>query len=266
MNAHSLKRIATRTLLTAACFEQLLNGVAHGQDDIADVPSAKYQLKDSALEYHVIGGGGETSPAKGYKVLIALPGGDGSADFLPFVKRIYQHALSDEYLVIQLVAHPWKRNQKIIWPTPKNSVPGMKLSTEEFLAAALDEVAERVKVDKRHVYALGWSSGGPAVYAAALDKKTPLTGAFVAMSVFKPRFLPPLDLAKGRAFYVWHSPDDRVCPYRMARDAEVQLRKNGADVKLEIYPGGHGWRGNVFGALRGGVSWLEEQTQQRPQK
>ena len=265
MNSISVSRLAVRMLLTTTCLVSLLNELAHGQDDIADVPSEKYKLKDTALEYHVIGGGGESAPAKGYKVLVVLPGGDGSADFLSFVKRIYKHALSDEYLVIQLVAHPWKRNQKIIWPTKKNSVPGMKLSTEEFLAAAVGDVAERVKIDKRHVYAMGWSSGGPAVYAAALDKKTPLTGAFVAMSVFKPRFLPPLDLAKGRAYYLWHSPEDRVCPYRMARDAEEQLREKGADVKLETYPGGHGWRGNVFGALRNGVSWLEEQTQQRPQ-
>jgi predicted esterase len=52
----------------------------------------------------------------------------------------------------------------------------------------------------------------------------------------------------------------------MARSAKEQLCEKGTDVKLETYPGGHGWRGNVFGALRGGVSWLEEQTQQRPEK
>jgi len=266
MNAIFSSRLAVRTLAATACLVPLFISPARGQDDVADVPSAKHQLKDFPLQYHVIGGGGESAPAKGYKVMVVLPGGDGSADFLPFVKRIYMNALSDDYLVIQLVAHPWRRNQKIVWPTKKNSVPGMKLSTEEFLAAAVGEVAERVKLDKRHLYALGWSSGGPAVYAASLNKETPLTGAFVAMSVFNPRFLPPLDLAKGKAYYLWHSPDDRVCPYRMARDAENQLREKGAAVKLETYPGGHGWRGNVFGALRNGVSWLEEQTQQRSQK
>ncbi len=260
MNINFTSRLAVRTMAVTACLMTLLNTPAHGQDDVADVPSEKHELKDAPLEYHVIGGGGESSPAKGYKVLIVLPGGDGSAEFLPFVKRIYKHALSDEYLVIQLIAHSWRRNQQIVWPTKKNGVPGMKLSTEEFLAAAVGEVGEGVKIDKRHVYALAWSSGGPAVYAASLDQDTPLTGAFVAMSVFNPRFLPPLEAAKGRAYYLWHSPDDRICPYHMAQDAEKQLRENGADVKLETYDGGHGWRGNVFGSLRDGVSWLEEQT------
>ena len=78
------------------------------------------------------------------------------------------------------------------------------------------------------------------------------------MSVFNPKYLPPLAGAKGHAFYLYHSPHDRVCPYRMAEQAKADLAENGAAVRLERYGGGHGWRGNVYADIRDGVEWLEK--------
>ena len=78
------------------------------------------------------------------------------------------------------------------------------------------------------------------------------------MSVFKPEQLPPLENAKGRYFAIQHSPDDRVCPIRMAKDAEQQLTANGAIVKFTEYPGGHGWSGNVYGRIRDNLDWLSQ--------
>ena len=49
----------------------------------------------------------------------------------------------------------------------------------------------------------------------------------------------------------------RVCPFRMAKDAEEQLTKHGARVKFTEYPGGHGWHGNVFGLIRENLDWLQ---------
>jgi predicted esterase len=43
----------------------------------------------------------------------------------------------------------------------------------------------------------------------------------------------------------------------MAVQAEKELTKAGARVKLAEYEGGHGWRGDVFGAIRDGIRWLE---------
>jgi pimeloyl-ACP methyl ester carboxylesterase len=43
-----------------------------------------------------------------------------------------------------------------------------------------------VKVDRRRVILVGWSSGGPACYAMALRWDSPVTGAFIAMSIFHP--------------------------------------------------------------------------------
>ncbi len=78
------------------------------------------------------------------------------------------------------------------------------------------------------------------------------------MSVFKPDDLPPLENARGRKFAIQHSPDDRVCPFRMAQDAEKQLTEKGAAVKFTETQGGHGWNGNVFGNMRSNLDWLAQ--------
>jgi predicted esterase len=44
----------------------------------------------------------------------------------------------------------------------------------------------------------------------------------------------------------------------MAEQAEKELKTAGAEVKLVEYEGGHGWRGDVFGAIRDGILWLEK--------
>lgn len=233
--------------------------IAAAQEDVADIDAKEYVLdEDGKLKYFLIAASGElTTPEDGYKVLAVLPGGDGSADFQPFVKRIYKHALAKDYVVIQLVAPKWSSRQEIVWPTEGLPVPNMKVSTEDFIARAIEDLGKRTKLDKTKRFALAWSSGGPAVYAAALQEDSPLTGSYIAMSVFKPRQLPPLENAKGRTFYLLHSPEDRVCPYRMAKDAEKKLSAAGANIKLVTYPGGHGWRGNVFGNLRDGMKHLD---------
>ncbi len=229
------------------------------QEDIANVQSKEYRLdKTGKLKYLLIGAkGAPKKPARGFKLLVVLPGGDGSRDFEPFVKRIYKHALSDDYLVVQLIAPKWNSRQRITWPTAKDSVRGAVVPVEKFLAKAVEDVGKRTKIDRRHIFTLSWSSGGPAAYAASLAKDTPITGSFVAMSVFWPKRL-DLARAKGKPYYLLHSPEDKVCRYWMARSARDQLSHRGAAVKLVDYAGGHGWRGNVFGNIRSGIEWLED--------
>ena len=107
---------------------------------------------------------------------------------------------------------------------------------------------------------MGWSSGGPAVYAALHKKDCLATGGIAAMSVYKPKFLPPIENAKDRSFYILHSQDDRVCPHWMAKNALEQLTKAKTRVTLVEYEGGHGWHGDVFGNISAGIEWLENST------
>jgi predicted esterase len=134
----------------------------------------------------------------------------------------------------------------------------MEFSTEEFVDAVIEEVAKKHKIDRTRVFTLSWSSSGPAAYAVSLQKKRRVTGSYIAMSVFNPKFLPPLEGAKGHAYYLYHSWQDRVCPYRMAEQAKKSVEENGAKVRLETYEGGHGWRGNVYDDIRSGIEWLEK--------
>ncbi len=210
------------------------------------------------MRYFLIGPRKNVAPPEnGFKLLVVLPGGDGSADFNPFIRRIFKNALSDEYLIAQPVAFKWRPSQRIAWPTRANAVEGQEFATEDFIEAVVGDVKSRHKLDEGRVFTLSWSSGGPAAYAVSLAEDTPITGSYVAMSVFQPNNLPPLANAKDHRYYIEHSPDDRVCPFRMAEQAEQMLREQGATVQFNSYEGGHGWRGNVYGRIRGGIRWLE---------
>lgn len=249
----------TKHLLMVFLFHAVIGcGAASAQDDIADMRDKTFRLEaDRKLRYKLIAAQelGER-PADGYKVLVVLPGGDGGADFTPFIKRIFKHALSDDYLVIQLIAPKWSSKQEIVWPTVASPTRGMKVPTEAFVKLAVDDVASRTTIDRERVYSLAWSSGGPAAYAASMSEDTPVTGTLAAMSVFRFKEL-PLDRAKNQAYYLLHSEADQVCPFWMARKAAEVLPQHGAKLKLVTYDGGHGWRGDVFGNIAAGVEWLE---------
>jgi predicted esterase len=229
------------------------------QDDVADIPSQDLRAdKDENKRYFLVGPHqGVAAPKEGYGLLVVLPGGDGSANFHPFVKRIYKNSVPNGYLLAQPVAVNWTDKQEIVWPTDKNRVDGMKFPTEEFVEAVVKDVGGRHKLDPQRVFTLTWSSSGPAAYAISLSSKA-VTGSFIAMSVFKPDLLPPLEKAKGHGYFLYHSPDDRVCPFRMAQRAVEDLRKSGATAKLTTYDGGHGWRAGLYDHIREGVQWLEK--------
>src|SRR5262249_29638161 len=186
---------------------------------------------DANKRYFLIGPRKDVkAPKEGFGLVLVMPGGDGSEDFHEFVKSLYEEAVPERYLVAQLVAKMWKEDQEIIWPTANDLLPDAKFTTEPFVEAVIADVARTHALNPRHVFTLSWSSGGPAAYAVSLQKKTAVTGSFIACSVFKPKQLPPLEQAKGHAYYLYHSPGDKICPFRMAKEAAQQLEKIGAKV------------------------------------
>jgi predicted esterase len=231
------------------------DGAKEDEVPTRDLRAAKHEKK----RYFLIGPKeGEKGPAGGYRVLLVMPGGDGGADFRPFVTRIRENALSKDWVVAQMVSVKWKDDQKVVWPTQGNPVDGMEFTTEEFAKDVVKDVARLHPVDAKRVYSLSWSSSGPAAYALALAEKTPVRGSYVAMSVYKPDLLPPIAKAKGHRFFIDHSKEDRVCPFAMAEKARDDLEKAGAKVRFSTYDGGHGWHGDLFGRLREGIGWLDD--------
>lgn len=222
-------------------------------------PTIECRVKDDENKrYFLIGDiDPRSAPHDGYRLLLVLPGGDGGPEFHDFVKSIQAKALPKGFVVAQLVAPKWSDDEnRIVWPTQKTPEKNMKFPTERFIDDVIRDVARQARIDRNHVYALGWSSGGPPVYFAAMQVDSPLAGAFVAMSVFKPDQLPSVEHAKDKAFFILHSPTDFI---RMdfPNAAVAQLGAAGAKVKLQTYEGGHGWHGDMFGMIRAGVTWLE---------
>lgn len=242
-----------------------LVGKAAAQDDVAEVPSKSlFAGDDKNKRYFLIGADEQTkAPKDGFGLVIVLPGGDGGPDFNTFIKRIYKNALSKKYLVAQLVAVKWTPRQQIVWPTEKVKVARQKFSTEEFVEVVIKDIKAKYKLNGRNIFTLSWSSGGPAAYAISVQKEKSVTGSYIAMSVFKPDGLGPLEGAKGHAYFIDHSPDDKVCPFWMAKKANETLRKYGAKTRLVTYKGGHGWRGDMYGRIQKGIRWLELATRRR---
>lgn len=232
---------------------------AGGDEDVADVPTKDKTVGSNTKQRYFLMGplNDAKEPANGFGLVVVLPGGDGGAGFLAFVKRLYKFAMPEGYLVAEPVAVKWTEQQEIVWPTDKNRVKGEVFTTEEFVDAVIADVGRVHKLDPKRTFVFGWSSGGPGAYAVALREKTPVAGAYVAMSVYKPAELSSVAAAKGRSFVIEHSQQDKVCPFRMAEQARDDLAKAGARVQLVTYRGGHGWLGDVLGRVGMGMRYLQ---------
>lgn len=231
-------------------------------DDVKDVPAKElHALGNERQRYFLIGPrAGEKAPPAGFALLLVMPGGDGGPDMTSFVRRVFKECAPKDWVVAQLVSARWPGSD-VIWPTRRSPAAGMKFSTEEFVDAVVSDVTktQKLKVDPARVYQLGWSSGGPAEYAISLQEKPPVTASYIAMSVFLEKQLEPdLKNAKSRAYFLDHSPDDRICKFEHAQRAQERLKKEGATVELVTYAGGHGWNDDPFTRLKKGFAWMEK--------
>jgi len=229
--------------------------------DMAHVPVIDLRVGDDERRRVLVMGPFGAAPADGYKLLLVLPGGEGSAEFAPFVARLADQQVGAGYVVAQLVAPKWSAEQfeQIVWPTASRPWPGMAFGTEDFARSAVAAVAARHPIDRRAVYTLSWSSGGPAAYDLSLVQDTPVTGSLVMMSVFKPHQLVAPERAAGRAYFVAHSRQDFI-PFAMAEQATAFLAEQGAATELAEYAGGHGWNAAAMQLVGDGLRWLEART------
>ncbi len=202
---------------------------------------------------------GATMPESGWKVMLILPGGDGSADFHPFCRRIHMHALPEDYVAVQLVAPVWSDDEnRVVWPSEKLNPQDGEFTTEQFIKAAVEDLKTCTEIDEQNVFALGWSSGGPPLYVNSVLDDSPVTGTFVAMSVFHPQNISDISGAEGHPYFILHSPGDWIPIDRHARVAVEQLGNAGAKTRLQLYSGGHGWVDDPYGNIRRGIQWLQE--------
>jgi predicted esterase len=238
--------------------------------DVADIPTQDLHLGKDELKRYLLAGPrkNEKQPKDGFGLLVVMPGGEGAANFHPFVKRIYKNAVPDGFLVVQPVAPKWTANPSVIWPTEKIKGDGMKFTTEDFVEGVIEEVEKTQKIDSVRVFTLTWSSSGPAAYVISTRKKELVKGSLIAMSVFQPDLV-DAERTKDKLYYILHSPDDKTCPFKLAEEARDTLRKKGAKVEFATYAGDHGWGETVFDDIRKGLDWLldpKEQTEKPAKK
>ncbi|MEL7239189.1 MAG: hypothetical protein AAGK78_10025 [Planctomycetota bacterium] len=214
-------------------------------------------------QYFLIGEPAENMPDEGWGVLLVLPGGDGSADFHPFVRNIGERFAPEGYLTIQLVAVAGDPN--LTWPTRTSLERTEKqaFTTEDHAAAVLADVEanlpDGVRLNPTKRLALGWSSGGVAVQALLSSADLNLAGAFIAMSICSLADLKPSDMLDDKAIAWLQSPQDRMTPWMHVNRAREIATDAGAAWWQRGYAGGHGWKGDSLDKLRAGLLWLDEQ-------
>lgn len=195
-----------------------------------------------------------------YRLLVILPGGDGNPEFTPWCQAIYRQGIPDDFLVAQMIAPTWK-TPAVTWPTELTPTPGMESSIEELFAELVKDTASVYTVAEGECYTLSWSSGGPAAYFVSATESKLVKGHFVAMSVFREDWLPKrLSGVRGQRYFLYHSPEDQVCPVRLAEAGRKTLEEEGAEVRWQSYPGGHGWAPGTdhFRVIREAFEWLTE--------
>lgn len=185
---------------------------------------------------------------KEYGLLLILPGGPGSADFLPFCANVLTLAgTPKDFIVAELVAPAWsgRQAQDNVWPSKAFPSPEAKFTSEEFIDAVISDVSKHYKLHPGWVFTLGWSSSGHVIYSSSFENKK-IRGCFVAMSRFVPEMFAHPENATGKRYYFWHSPDDAICPYAESKAAAALLTKHGASTIHKSYKGGHGWMPFTF--------------------
>jgi len=202
-----------------------------------------------------------TDPDDTRHLVLMIPGGPGPArPVLPFLTDLHA-AVGRRYVFAVLSPPHWSEEQarRDPWPTDRSRARSREIgfSTEAFLRAVLEDLRSTKAYAIDRVFVFGWSSGGPAVYAAATDREAPYDGYYTLSSRFDPADL-GLEAARGRRFYIQHGAKDEIVPLLEAKGAAESLRGHGAEVRLDAFEGGHGFgQPDPKYAVRLALSWLE---------
>ncbi|MHC4401846.1 MAG: alpha/beta hydrolase [Planctomycetota bacterium] len=220
-----------------------------------------YAGGNSKQQYFLMRHQKPAKPVDEHGLVVILPGGPGTAEFLPFCANVLTgFAIPDDFLVAQLVAPIWRQSDdRIVWPSHVFPDKEAEFTSEAFLAAIIDEVSKKESIDERFVFTLGWSSSGHVQYSAS-TRVPEVRGSVIAMSRFLPGCYVETDRLKGKAYYLYHSPEDRICPFAEAELAAKTLKEHGVEVKLISYKGGHGWQPYTFygDRIKEGILWLKD--------
>lgn len=217
-------------------------------------------------KYFLIEHKSTADPRKPRGLILILPGGPGSADFLPFCANVLTlYGISDDFVAAELVAPQWRKDEnRVVWPSNAFPEPQAKFTSEQFVDEVTRDICKVRNIDERYIFTLGWSSSGHVLYSLSISNPK-IRGSIIAMSRFFPQRLGKLDEARGKNYFLYHSPEDQICPFSEAQLAEKTLAEHGAKVKLVSYKGGHGWVPNTYYCdhIKEGIEWLRSVNRER---
>jgi predicted esterase len=194
------------------------------------------------------------NPSKPAGLVVVLPGGSGTRDFLPWVENVLCAQLPDDCVGVMVTAVQWNPAQTVIWAKSKDDAKEMEYSTEQLVRAVVAEVEQQYPIMPERRAILGWSSSGPAIQPLMAHPHAPFSRAYVAMSVWPAKL--DLGAVKGRRYVLDHSPEDQQTTFSHCRRAHGALTKAGAVVRVATYAGGHGWHDGPEQRLRENLKWL----------
>ena len=160
------------------------------------------------------------SPKKKWPLLLFLHGAGERGDNLNSVKmhgppKLIEQGRQFPFIVVspQCPADEWWR--------------------AETVAALLDDIERRYRVDKQRIYVTGLSMGGFGTWALALEYPhrfaaiVPICGGGHWWVVQRIKHLP---------VWVFHGKKDHVVPFSRSQEMVTALRQCGGNVKLTAYP------------------------------
>jgi hypothetical protein len=133
---------------------------------------------------------------------------------------------------------------------------GMQYATEDYLRAVVEDVSKQHKIDAQKTVVLAWSSSGPAVNELLASGQSPISRAYVAMSVWKAKDAAAVAATKGMRVVLDQSRNDKVTPFPHAEQALQMLTAAGATVRLMAHKGEHGWTDAPLPRVTEGLRWL----------
>jgi predicted esterase len=194
-------------------------------------------------------------PSTKLGLLVVLPGGNATKEFLPFVQNGLFAQAPDDFAGVMLAAVKWREDQHTIWPTAVGDTTGALYTTEQYVRAVLAEVDKEHPIDPARRVVVAWSSSGPAIHPLMAAKDSPFQRAYIAMAVW-PQHLEDLAAVEGRRYVLDQSPDDQVTIFQHVRDAHAALSRAGAQVRVSVYTGEHGWGEQPLPRFAKNLGWL----------
>src|SRR4051812_27255960 len=200
-------------------FTLLALGICSQAQEISPQISVQTRMVGTnALEkYFLIEHRSETNANTPRGLILMLPGGPGGADFLPFCANVLTlYGIPKDFVAAELVAPQWSKDDtRIVWPSKTFPDAKAKFTTEDFVAEVREDVCRLRKIDERYIFTLGWSSSGHVLYSVSVSDPK-VRGSIIAMSRFLTNRFGPMEQRRGKNYFLYHSPDDRICRFSEA--------------------------------------------------